>query len=358
MDASASLGRPRMHLAPLLALAIASFPAVAAAAPPAARARGQEPLPTESVSALAREASPETTWSYFRTGGTHVPLWAPETGPSASLDLDLRMDFNMSPSAQAASQRVGPASLARSTVGSRMIVHWAPPDAAWQPYVGYGFFSTEVLGGAADSSLRAVRGVEGGSTAHVLLGLVHDTRDDRTDPRRGGVEEVALRLASPFTGSRYSFGQLTMSARRFVPLSPRFVLAGRVAGDLVFGSAPFYELSSFGGLEPFDGPGGAHGVRGASADGHVGTAKAVANLELRALLAQPMVFGHRVRAEAVAFADAGYSGYPGTPGAGSSNFLASAGAGLRLVSGPLVVRVDAAGSTAGGGVHVGFGHTF
>jgi outer membrane protein assembly factor BamA len=255
------------------------------------------------------------------------------------------------------SSTAGLSYFARSTVGRRLVLQLGLASTKWQPYFGYGHFTTEIRA-FGTSWQSAPRGLEGGATGYALFGLIHDTRENEISPRRGASEELSLRLAGALTGSRYSFGQLTFLLRRFIPLGPRLVLAGRLAGDLLFGDVPFFELASFGGINPFEALGGANSLRGLPSGRYSGTAKVLANLELRAVLAQPTLLRHHVDLGTIAFVDAGRTWSPRAPNGPWHLFHGSVGAGLRVASGPLVLRLDLGVSPEGSGLCVGFGHIF
>jgi outer membrane translocation and assembly module TamA len=195
-------------------------------------------------------------------------------------------------------------------------------------------------------------------TGHLLLGLIRDTRDNEGDPSRGGSEELALRLARPGLGSRFRFGQATLVLRRFVPLGPRVVLGGRFIADGLFGEVPFFEWSSIGGLQPAEGIGGISSVRGITRQRYGGTVKLLGNLELRATLAHPVVFGERFKLAGVLFADGGRAWAPGVADGEWHRIHPAAGVGLRVVRGAAAVRADFGVSRERAGLYVTFGHLF
>jgi hypothetical protein len=148
-----------------------------------------------------------------------------------------------------------------------------------------------------------VRGVADHGVAQLYLGALVDTRDHETAPSYGIVHELSVR-ASPVPA--LPFGGATMSTRIYIPLlGDTIVLANRLILDLVFGDAPFYELSSAGAFEPMDFPGGSDGVRGVPAGRYHGRVKIALSAELRAMLPRFTVLGQRLRLGAAAFGDAG-----------------------------------------------------
>ena len=66
----------------------------------------------------------------------------------------------------------------------------------FQSYVGYSWRYTEV--DPFEASVLAQQqpeGIDGGPTGQLSAGVMWDTRDNESDPVRGGVEEVGLRVS-------------------------------------------------------------------------------------------------------------------------------------------------------------------
>lgn len=145
-----------------------------------------------------------------------------------------------------------------------------------------------------------------GEADHALLvgvaGLVFDTRDDEFIPAHGVFAEASVR-GSPGVQEDLSYAGAYLSLAGFRALgTPRLVLAGRLAADLLGGRVPFHQLGVMGGLNPVGAPGGGVAVRGVLAGRFAGKVKLVGNLELRAqelVRTGPFAWG------AVAFLDAG-----------------------------------------------------
>ncbi len=210
-----------------------------------------------------------------------------------------------------------------------------------EPWLGLGFRDTRVR--PYDGSLleqEHPRGLGGGLATQLWLGLLHDTRDSEISPTRGGLREIALRVVPRFLGSSATYGQLTLAARQFFPLTGWLALGVRAVGDWIFGAAPFFELSSFGGIGATDGLGGMGSVRGLSKQRYVGSLKFLLNLELRAIFWRPVILGHEFSLAAVAFGDAGRVYEPGTRAGAWYRFHAAGGIGLRIVKGAAVIRLD------------------
>ena len=213
---------------------------------------------------------------------------------------------------------------------------------------------------AADSTLvrdqrtgsEEVKKLLGGFDPHGVLllktGVQWDDRDNELSTHAGTFEELNLKF-SPGGSSAfpYRYENLNAIARAFVPLSkPALILAVRIVVDLLFGDAPFYELSRF---EDTYALGGSGGVRGVPAQRYYGKAKLFGNAELRSelvsfhALGKPMLFG------LVGFFDAGRvwadtHREPTLDGAGAG-LKYGTGGGLRLQSGSaFVLRADIAWS--------------
>src|SRR5690606_19004996 len=124
-------------------------------------------------------------------------------------------------------------------------------DHPFEPWVNaeYQHYDIGVL---PDSALAREQptGTAGGRSGQLGVGLIWDQRDNETSSTSGGAEEIALRFASSWTLSEYTWGALTLVERRFWQLAgPRLVLAQRVVCAWAFGDVPFFELANFGGIQ-------------------------------------------------------------------------------------------------------------
>ncbi|NJK89836.1 MAG: BamA/TamA family outer membrane protein [Myxococcales bacterium] len=150
-----------------------------------------------------------------------------------------------------------------------------------------------------------LRGTDDHALLTVLAGILLDLRDNEFHPSSGTLTEVSARL-SPGVDDELRYAQLTASSAWFFSLiGDRLVAAVRFAQDFILGDAPFYQLSSFGGLLPFDGPGGESSVRGVLLQRFYGRIKTLGNLELRSELLPFRVGSQHFVVGAIAFADAG-----------------------------------------------------
>ncbi|MDF1563675.1 MAG: hypothetical protein P1V51_11565 [Deltaproteobacteria bacterium] len=144
------------------------------------------------------------------------------------------------------------------------------------------------------------------------------------------------------------WGGLTADLRLYRTLWPgRLSAALRLAGDLILGRPPFYELSEIGGPRPFSATGGAIGLRGVLARRFHGLGKVLTNLELRALAFSDL---------GLVFADPLRRSIEGPPRLGMG-----LGGGLRLLWGKtFLVRADYGVSPTDGttGFYLDLGHVF
>ncbi len=230
-----------------------------------------------------------------------------------------------------------------------------------QTYVGYGWRHMRV--GAYEQSLLSKErplGMDGGNMGQLLAGVLWDTRDDESEPREGGVEELSLRVSGNATGNRYHYVGVTLSERRYFALSSRLTLAHRVTLDMLFGDVPFYEWSNIGGVTVSEGIGGASSVRGIERNRFSGNIKAFMNTELRYHAMQLQVLGQQLRLGAVAFVDLGRVWHPGAADGKWWQWHPGVGGGLRFSRRAAVIRMDYARSTGSGRqrVYVTFGHMF
>ncbi|MGD9497206.1 MAG: outer membrane protein assembly factor [Armatimonadota bacterium] len=191
----------------------------------------------------------------------------------------------------------------------------------------------------------------GGRVNSVVLGLIDDTRNVRTDPSSGGLSSLSFEQAGGPLGGGTQFGKLLLDHRRYHRLSAEDVLALRIMGGTTFGSPPLFESFSIG---------GANSLRGYELDRWRGESLALANIELRRDLNPTLT--------AVGFVDVG-SAWGGTfrtvvPGfeirADDQEFMPHVGAGVGLrVDTPFgPIRLDMGWGEEGSQAHFSFGHAF
>jgi surface antigen Omp85-like protein len=179
-------------------------------------------------------------------------------------------------------------------------------------------------------------------------GIQFDNRDNNVSSHQGTFDSFDLQLSpGGVSWLPYRYMEATADLRFFVPIwKPRMTLAGRVVGDVLYGTPPFYALAVF---EDTYAIGGLNGVRGVPGQRYYGKVKALGNLEVRTELASFHALGKAMVFGVVGFLDGGRvwadtSLRPQLDGSGIG-LKYGAGGGLRLQSGAaLVLRADVAWS--------------
>ncbi len=124
--------------------------------------------------------------------------------------------------------------------------------------------------------------VPGGWSNHLRVGLVWDTRDRETGPRRGTWSELLVQAVPDFLGSESQYVRWTFVDRRYFPLGDGLTFANRFLVQNIEGSAPFYDLfivqTSF---KQEEGLGGAKTLRGIPKNRYMGRGLFLWNTELR-----------------------------------------------------------------------------
>jgi outer membrane protein assembly factor BamA len=135
------------------------------------------------------------------------------------------------------------------------------------------------------------------------VGLVLDMRDDEIAPRRGLVLEAILAGADSTIAGDLSYTRLVLSAKGYVPIGPKLVIAGRIAAQAMSGSPRLGDYYRFERSErPFGAFGGSWSHRGLWRYRFLDSSKLIGNLDLRYdLLAQPTLY----RLTLLGFLDAG-----------------------------------------------------
>ena len=199
----------------------------------------------------------------------------------------------------------------------------------------------------------AVRALLGDFSSHGVelaeVGLEYDTRDNEIVTRRGMYHAVHFRY-SPQIGSLlpYPYELVDVTLRGYVTPVPRWLtLSGRLVGDALMGSPPFYELARFNQTPAI---GGVNAIRGVPAQRYYGKVKVFGNFEARSELFPFRLLKKQFVLGAAAFFDAGRvwtdlgSRHPELDGTGV-DLKYGVGGGLRLQQGQtFVVRVDVAWS--------------
>ena len=126
------------------------------------------------------------------------------------------------------------------------------------------------------------RTIPHGWSNHVRIGLVWDTRDRETGPRRGTWTELLVQGVPEFLGSESGYVRWTFADRRYFPMGDRLTFANRFLIQDIDGVAPFYDQyivqTSF---KQQEGLGGAKTLRGILKNRYVGKGMFLWNAELR-----------------------------------------------------------------------------
>lgn len=181
------------------------------------------------------------------------------------------------------------------------------------------------------------------------LGYLHDNRDLRLDPSRGGREQIIVEHALGFLGGEANFTKLDLDLRRYIPLMkadkkgelPKLVLAGRFVYGHSLGELPPFEQYFIGGTDT---------VRGYDTDSQFGENQIYGNLELRYRINRKFQF--------VAFTDAGSAYGGGSSPYKDMDLLFSVGVGIRLQTPIGPIRLDLGKGSDGIKTHFGIGPTF
>jgi len=150
---------------------------------------------------------------------------------------------------------------------------------------------------------------EGGSNLEVMAGLLYDTRDITTSPKKGIYANVMM-LANKDLHNNYDFAKLVAHISLFVPASSWCTLACHVAYQgLIAGEQPFYMLQDFATLfykDPeFDGLGSRYTFRGSLYSRLLGDGYVWANIEPRISVARFRVLGQGIEVIVNPFVDLG-----------------------------------------------------
>jgi len=133
------------------------------------------------------------------------------------------------------------------------------------------------------------RGFNGGISSRLGFGILLDSRDREELSRVGWALEIAAEYSSPPVG-QYDFRRFTVIDRRYVSKG-RWTLANRLTLDGITGQAPFWELSSIGGIDPILDLSQSQILRGFPNGRFHETFKIINSAELRLEFAPVRIFG-------------------------------------------------------------------
>lgn len=117
---------------------------------------------------------------------------------------------------------------------------------------------------------------------YVRAGLVWDTRDRETGPRRGTWADALVQRVDDRLGATSSYTRTTGTIRRYQPVTPRLTLAVRAIAQNVTEGAPFQDLAVIqSSYKQQEGLGGSGSIRGLPKNRFIGRGLFLYNTELR-----------------------------------------------------------------------------
>ncbi len=172
------------------------------------------------------------------------------------------------------------------------------PLGTLRSYSGFGYWVDKIRP-YEDTLFAAERAFDEGVTRRgvLRLGLTWDRRDNEWSPKRGGLHDITVDSAGPWTGSTHAWGRVNATFRHYWTLGvPSLVLAHRLTFDSLWGDPPFVPLGEFGGLVT---------GRGWMRRRFVGEHKAFASVELRFEPIEFKIGKHSLGVGLKAFVDVG-----------------------------------------------------
>lgn len=201
-----------------------------------------------------------------------------------------------------------------------------------------------------------------GWTNFVRAGLVWDTRDRESGTRRGTWTELLVQVADEHLAGDYGYNRVTLTDRRYRPLTDRWVLANRFLLQETGEGAPLHDLhriqTSF---KQQEGLGGAKSVRGLLKNRFVGRGLFLWNVELRFRVVEFRFLGRPFHAVLSGFVDSGRVWEDGVQLEEIfSDLHRGFGGGVRLGMGEnFVVALDAGTSSETGmPIYIGLGYLY
>ena len=187
--------------------------------------------------------------------------------------------------------------------------------------------------------------MDGGRENGLVGGLVWDSRDHETSPRRGLWSELLALWVPGKLGNDFQYAAITATHRQYIPLSPDLTMAIRMSGRWMSSGAPFFAVPQIdGSFTSVSGLGGNMTIRGVLWQRAVGRQLFYSNWELRYRVRQLFRSGYLA---ASAFYDLGRTFDPADSndwsdsGTMSDSWHAGVGAGLRIaLSDTFILALD------------------
>jgi len=205
-----------------------------------------------------------------------------------------------------------------------------------------------VLEDPENSNFEFPLGHNGSDNIGLGLGLIHDSRHNVLNVRKGLFSELAFLHYNPSWGSTYEFTSVISDTRVYRPMGNNNVLAFQVLGQFNFGDIPFNQLALMGGESI---------MRGYYYGRYRDRNQLAAQVEYRFL---PIPFKFTKRLGLAVFAGAG-SVFNQVDNLNISNFVVSGGVGLRFLIFPqkdIWTRMDFAVTEESTGFYFFIGESF
>jgi len=211
-----------------------------------------------------------------------------------------------------------------------------------------------------NSSVLSSKEAKGGLNNFIKVGVIYDTRDNEPAPNSGVWTEALVEWYTKLLGSDYSFARLTLTDRRYFPITKKLVYANRVVFENIFGDAPFNMLYPYGSSWAADeGVGGYRTLRGVFKNRYIGTTKLFMNMEFRYKFYEFSLFNQDFYLAGNLFCDAGRVWYD-EPVNSLKNLHIGKGAGLHIAwNENFIVYADMGHSTESGRqLYIDIGYLF
>jgi outer membrane protein assembly factor BamA len=118
--------------------------------------------------------------------------------------------------------------------------------------------------------------------SYLKTGIIYDTRDNEPAPNSGVWSSILMEAYTKLIGSETNFLRMTLTDRRYFPLTQNLVFANRILYEKILGDAPFSMYYPFGGsVKADEGLGGYRSIRGQLKNRYIGPEKIFGNMELR-----------------------------------------------------------------------------
>lgn len=236
---------------------------------------------------------------------------------------------------------------ARVDVGNHLFVRGTVDYSRFWLDVAQGSILAEERVSGSDEVRRLLAAPDDFGVLSTMLALELDTRDNEIVTKNGMFHQLRVRFSPSFGDDHpFQFAELNATFRFYRSPAPWLTFSGRLLGDIIFGDAPFYELTRIDDLSMF---GGATGIRGVPGQRYYGKVKVIGNLEGRAEMWHFQLFGKKLVLASALFLDTGrvwvdLEDNPALDGTGLG-LKWGVGGGLRLQEGTtFVVRGDIAWS--------------